>query len=71
MNKRKFILQPETGTLSEEDAKRYFSTVGLAVAALVVLFQGANFALSWLIYRVNPALLDNVWVSYLLSSIPL
>ena len=71
MNKRKFILQPETGTLSEEDAKRYFSTVGLAVAALVVLFQGANFALSWLIYRVNPALLDNVWVSNLLSFIPL
>ncbi|MBQ9782953.1 MAG: CPBP family intramembrane metalloprotease [Clostridia bacterium] len=71
MSKMKFSIQPDTGTLSEQDAKRYFSTVGLGVAVLMVLFYGCNFGLTLACAKVAPHLLDNVWAVNLLSLLPL
>lgn len=71
MNKLKFSLQPDTGTLSERDAKRYFSTVGLATCVLMVVYFGGSLLLSWLISALAPDLFDNALIYNLLSVVPL
>ena len=69
--KMKFTREPDTGMLSEQDAKRYFSTVGFAAFALILIFHLGNFALSYALYRFLPSLAGNAIVSNLLSVIPL
>ena len=69
--KLKFTLQPDTGCLSEEDAKRYFSTVGFAVGALMLVYFAVSMALAYGIAAVNPALLEHDVLSHVLSLIPL
>lgn len=71
MSKLKFSIRPDTGTLSEEDAKRYFSTVGFGVAVLMALFYGSHFGLTLAFGKIAPQLLDNVWVEQLLSLVTL
>jgi len=69
--KMKFTRELDTGMLSERDAKRYFSTVGFAAFALMLLFYLGNFALSYLVLRFLPNLAENAIVSNLLSILPL
>ncbi len=69
--KIKFQLDPQTGTLSEEGAKRYFSTVGTAVFALVLLSQLGAVILASVIAMLVPAWLESAFVSGLLSIVPL
>lgn len=71
MSKLKFSLLPDTGTLSERDAKRYFSTVGLATCLMMVVYTAGSVALSLLLSTVAPHLLSNPWVYNLLSVVPL
>ena len=71
MNKLKFSLDPETGALSENDAKRYFSRVGFAAGALILVYYLASLGLSLLIYRLAPWLLQYELVNQGLSLVPL
>ena len=71
MNKLKFSLQPDTGTLSDGDAKRYFSWLGMATCVMMVAYFGSSVALSFLIHAFAPSLLGNAWVYSLLSTLPL
>ncbi len=67
----KFSVQPETGCLSEADARRYFTVVGFGVFALMLLyFLGAQ-ALGVLIGLFRPAWFDNAIVMHFVSLIPL
>lgn len=70
MKKMKFSLQPETGTLSEMDAKRYFSRVGLSVAVLMVVYYAAIVLMDVAISSFVPWLYDYAIVSQLLSIVP-
>ena len=70
MNKLKFSLEP-TGTLSERDAKRYFSVFGFAVFALVTGLQVGGFLLSNLLHRFAPWVFGHAVVYQLISLIPL
>ena len=71
MKKVRFSLTPETGRLSETDAKRYFSTVGFATFALMVLSHLGSYALSRLVYSLYPEMLGNAIATNLLSMIPI
>ncbi len=71
MSKLKFSLLPDTGTLSERDAKRYFSVVGFATCAMMVVFTVGSVALSLLLSAYAPDWLSNPWVYNLLSVVPL
>ncbi len=71
MSKLKFSLLPDTGTLSERDAKRYFSTVGFATCLMMVVFTAGSLVLSLLLSWVAPGLWSNPWVYNLLSILPL
>lgn len=69
--KLRFVLDRETGTLSEDDARRYFSRLGFATAALVVVNVGVQLLLVLLLSRFAPALRENAVVNNLLSFVPL
>ncbi len=69
--KIKFSVEPDTGCLSENDAKRYFSVVGLSAFALMLVYYLSSMALAYVIYAVNPALLDHAVFSHALSLLPL
>lgn len=69
--KMKFTRELDTGMLSEQDAKRYFSVVGFAAFALTLLFYLGSRGLSYLVYRFVPTLASNAIVSNLLSLLPL
>ncbi len=71
MSKLKFSLLPDTGTLSERDAKRYFSTVGLAACLMMAVYTVGMRVLSMLLFYFAPSWLSNPWVYNLLSVIPL
>ena len=71
MNQKNFALDPETGMLTETDAKRYFSRLGFAAAALVSLYFLSNLALVLLVYRFVPHWLENPLIYQALSLIPL
>ena len=67
MERSNFELNKETGTLSEFDAKRYFSTFGFAIFAYVVIsFISAN-AIAMLFQAYAPELLEIPAVTYLIS----
>ena len=59
MNKYKFGLDPQKGTLSEDDSKKYFSTVGLAIFIFMLVSYAVSFAASMLMARFAPKWLDN------------
>lgn len=71
MKKMKFSLEPETGTLSERDAKRYFSTVGFATCVLMIASVVGTLLLVLPIDLLAPTLLDDPWISSILSAIPM
>lgn len=71
MGRFKFSLQTETGTLSEQDAKRYFSVVGFATAALMIVFYGCHFVLTLLCAKIAPQWLNNGVVTNVLSMVSL
>ena len=59
MSKYRFKLDPNTGTLSEDDSKKYFSTVGLAIFFFMLVSYSASFIASLLMARFAPSWLDN------------
>ncbi len=69
--KLKFSVQPDTGTLSEQDARRYFTVVGVAVFALILLYQAVAVVLSLAIGMLAPALFDHAVVMHVVNLIPL
>ena len=71
MKKMKFSLQPELGTLSERDSKRYFSTLGLSAVALIVSANLASILIQILLLTFAPWLLDYALVMQIVSVIPL
>ncbi|MBQ8849586.1 MAG: CPBP family intramembrane metalloprotease [Clostridia bacterium] len=60
MSKLHFKLNPQTGTLSENDSKKYFSTVGFAVFAFMFISYGALYLVTALLARFVPSVLQNV-----------
>lgn len=54
--KMKFTREPETGCLSEQDAKRYFTVIGFGVFALMLIFYLGSTALSVLLWHFLPSL---------------
>ena len=71
MKKMRFSLQPETGTLSEADAKRYFSRVGLSVAVLMIVYYAAIVLVEIVLGASAPWLMNYAVVQQLLSIVPL
>lgn len=71
LNKIKFNIDPATGYLSETDTKKYFSTIGFAVFALVVIQYVASIALSIIISMLAPWMFENVIISSILNLIPI
>ena len=69
MNKYQFRPTTQTGALSEDDSKKYFSTVGLAVFAFMFVSYSVSFAASMLMAKLAPQLLESAAVSYGLSLI--
>ena len=70
MNKMKFSLDPETGMLSEIDAKRYFSRVGFAVGAFALVNLLASFILSFAVYAFFPDWIEQFGaVTHILSNV--
>ena len=69
MKKLSFKLEPETGTLSEKDTKKYFSTIGFAIAAYMVAMYASTIIAALLFGRFAPSLLDNVIISSLISAV--
>lgn len=69
--KIRFSLDPATGTLSAEDTRSYFSRIGFATAALVVVNVGVQLLLSWLALRFAPSLYDNAFFQNLISVLSL
>lgn len=71
MNKLKFSLSPDTGRLSESDAKRYFSTFGLAACVLMIAYHLGGFLLSYLLYLFTPQWLGSALLNHLFSIVTL
>ena len=71
MKKLKFSLQLDTLTLSERDARRYFSTVGLATCIMMTVYFVSSVVLSAVLSNFAPGVLGNPWVNNLLSVVPL
>ena len=69
--KLKFTRQPDTGCLSEEDAKRYFSTVGLAMVALMLVYYATSIAMAYAIAILDPSILENAILSHVPSLVAL
>ena len=71
MNPLKFSLSPDTGRLSENDAKKYFSTFGIAACVLMIAYHVGGDLLLYALYYFAPALLQNEIVGHLLSLVAL
>lgn len=69
MNRYHFTPQIQTGTLSEDDSKKYFSTVGLAVFAFMLVSFSVSFAASLLIEKFAPSWFSNSAITNGLSLI--
>ena len=65
--KMKFTVDPATGCLSEQDAKRYFTVIGFGVFALMLVFYGGNLALSLLCWELLPSLAEHAVTTHLIS----
>lgn len=68
-SKCKFIPDKKTGRLSEDDSKRYFSTLGFAVSAYLLVTTGLSLLVSLAITAWSPELLENSIVSNLIGTI--
>ena len=71
MNKLKFSLDPVTGRLSENDAKKYFSTFGVAACIFMIVYHLSSFLLSYALLLFAPAWLENGLVAQLFSIVTL
>lgn len=71
MKKLKFKLNEETGTLFEEDARRYFSRVGIATFLLVVVYFFGGGAILVAAQSLFPEQMKNAVVENLVMLIPL
>ena len=71
MNQLKFSLQLETGRLSENDAKRYFSTFGIAACVLMVAYQLSIRLLANALFFFAPNLFYHALAGHLISLIAL
>ena len=71
MNKIRFSLDSSSGHLSETDTKKYFSTVGFAVFALVILQKLTGFALSLVISMFAPWMFENIIIVSVLNTLPI
>ncbi len=69
--KMKFSVRPETGHLSEQDAKRYFTVIGFGVFALMLIFYVGHTVLSLLCWEFFPFLALHPIASHLLSLVAL
>ena len=69
--KIRFSLDPATGTLTSEDARSYFSRIGFATTALMVINIGVQLLLSLLLAALAPTLYGNEIVQNLFSFIPM
>lgn len=69
--KLRFSITPETGTLSEEDTRRYFSRLGFATCALIVVNLCVQLLLTVLIAKFFPSLSNHPITQNLLGAIPL
>ena len=67
MSRYQFRLDPQTGTLSEDDSKKYFSTVGIAIFLFMFASHFTSFAASRLLERFAPTLLEMAAVTNGLS----
>ena len=65
----KFLPQAETGRLSENDTKKYFSTLGFAVSAFILATSGAALAISIICSMWFPWVLENDILSKLISMV--
>lgn len=59
MNKYRYIPQATTGTLSEDDSKKYFSTVGFAIFAFMLISYSISFLASMFMAQFTPEWLEN------------
>lgn len=71
MNKLKFSPQLDTGRLSEADAKRYFTTFGLAACVLMIAYHLGGYFLSYALYLFAPQWMGNALVNHLFSIVTL
>ena len=69
MKKLHFALDPNTATLSENDSKKYFSTVGIATFAFIAVTYGVSTLLFLLVGALYPQALDSAVVSNVVSAI--
>lgn len=70
MSQIKFSLQPELGTLSERDSKRYFSIFGFSALVLILASKLSALVLQIVLMRFAPWLLNYALTEQLLSVIP-
>lgn len=69
MSKLHFKPETQTGTLSEKDSKKYFSTVGLAVFVFMLLSYGSAMLISFLLLKFAPEWYENIAVQSGLSMV--
>lgn len=70
MKKLRFSLD-QTGHLSQNDTRRYFSVIGFAVFELVVIQNLTSLGLGFLVARFAPWMFDNVITSSILNLLPI
>ena len=70
MKKLRFTLD-QTGHLSQEDTRKYFSVVGFAIFAFVLVQNLASLALSALIARVAPFVIENAILYQIINMLPI
>ena len=71
MKKIKFVRNEETGCLTEEGARRYFSTVGLATFLFTVSYFLSGILIGFVIARAFPQLYEMPLLYNLVNLIPL
>lgn len=69
MSKLKFKPDPQTGRLSSDDTKKYFSTVGFAIFTLIAITSGVTFGATFLIGRFAPELFKTDYLKILLNAV--
>ena len=65
------MLAPDTGHLSDTDTRKYFSVIGFAVFALVVIQNIASIAIGYLGSRFAPWMFGNTVISSVLGILPI
>ena len=71
MNKLKFTPGLDTGRLSETDAKRYFSTFGIAACVLMIAYHLSGYLLSYALYLFAPQWIGSALLNHLFSLVTL